>query len=713
MRKSILGNLRYNNSSNVPKKILHFPDFSSVTLGTPVVVGSSTKQYTQTITSSSIVSSVMNGFFDTNYTLQMQLTADRDIVGADAAAKVADLTTLIENSIVTVPGPYGTNVQALYQNTKTRTTAIGTANSQPQNWFRVLRDALGAGGSGVPGSAMKKFYCSYWVKMQVDGADPLATNLDFSHVSGNAFWRVFFDVKSGGYLGYEGGGDLRITVRIHEDATGLYWRTQMDNSAANAPISIPGVTGSPATFWQVDSRESIPSDGEWFKFEVEMTVPDPVTRSYPSDHPDLTTGRTKVSITRASTMQSVVICDKRGGVHMGVHDLPWSQMFFAGVYSLAGGQINQYIYDLQIWDKTKRELGYIDARNHGPLPWVPTPLSKGTMFGASDGNDANPGTEASPKTYQGAINAATAPGSVVFFRGGTIALTTAAHLSLWNVGTAEQPIIYEAYPGETVIIDGSAITPGVGNQRRVNFSDSYQKLRGVIIQYMPEYGVYSGGTHNTVDGNEIRYCKLSGILNTGSYNSFINNWIHHCSDVGLNTGNYADGGNADGISISSGTGNSVMHNLIEDCADDGADTWQSQSPLVRYNIVRRIGLGSGNGNGIKAGGASVGANAVVDHNLVYDVVNNGVDANTGINVTMRKNTVWGVGGVAFVLEADTICEGNVESGNGSTKTGTGIPTRNSWDRTGTLAFESTTEGDADFLAVTQDGTFDGIGAHYL
>ncbi|WP_218031623.1 hypothetical protein, partial [Pseudomonas juntendi] len=42
-------------------------------------------------------------------------------------------------------------------------------------------------------------------------------------------------------------------------------------------------------------------------------------------------------------------------------DLPPSQMFLNGVYCLAGGQINQYVTDLQVWAKAPSFTGWVDT----------------------------------------------------------------------------------------------------------------------------------------------------------------------------------------------------------------------------------------------------------------------------------------------------------------------------------------------------------------
>jgi len=368
---------------------------------------------------------------------------------------------------------------------------------------------------------------------------------------------------------------------------------------------------------------------------------------------------------------------------------------------------------------TKKDK-YIKVNKHGPRPWKATPLSRATYFVSPTGSSGNLGTLNSPKDAQSAINL-TVPGNVVFFLDGTYSVTTAAHLNLWQDGTATQPIIYEAYPGHTVIIDGSGITPGVGNQRRVNMSGSWQKLRGVTVQNMPEYGIFIEGNHNVVDGCTITGNRLSGVIcytsgsgpwTAASFNTIMNCTVYANSDVGLTGGNYNNGGNADGIAPSRGQNNAVIYNLVYGNSDDGIDSLISWGTKIQYNIVRNNGLGIGNGNGIKAGGNSQGKDAIVDHNLCYSNLSVGIDVNTGINVTFISNTTWD-NATGYGLEADTINKRNVSKSDTAVKYGTGIATRNSWDISGTLTLESTTEGDSDFLEVVQDSKFNGIGAHYL
>ena len=701
MRKSIFGNLRRINPGNAPKKILHL-DFANVTLGASTF--SSTKSYTKSLTPSNLNASVATAFFDTGYVLQIQSIIDEDVVSAAA------FDAILENATEVTTGPFGNSITAHKQIFHSKSTPPQTTNSPNQSWVRVLRLPP----ASSPNTNIDDIFVTSWRKEQI----PTSLTLDqYMTSTPGARWIEIFEFKTGGYGGNIQAGDYRLKVGIYKDADGIYWNIQGDEKANNA--AVPGVPSADGpTYWQLEVRYPVPPNNAWYRLDVWVQRHKAVNR-------------TVVTVTYASDMITHVLCDKSSSGDLagvdncqeGVQRLPISRLFMSGRYSdgiPANYPLQGYIHDVQVWDKPPRGMELIDARNHGPLPWVPTPLSRATYYVSPTGVSGNSGTLGSPKDMQSAVNL-TVPGNVIFMLAGTYSVTTAAHLNLWQDGTALKPIIYEAYPGHTVIIDGSSITPGVGNQNRVQMSGTYQKLRGVKVRNFPEYGVYIGGNYNTVDGCELSYNKLSGLIAyvagagpwTGaSYNTIINNWIHHNSDVGLFTGNYNNGGNADGIGSMRGQSNLIAHNLVEYNSDDGIDAWTSWGTIIKYNISRYNGLGAGNGNGIKAGGNSTGKNAVVNNNSCYGNLNVGIDYNTGINVTMRNNTTY-LNATGYGLGTDTINIRNVSNSDTAVKFGTGIATRNSWDITGTLTFISTVEGNANFLKVTQDGTFDGIGKDYV
>jgi len=197
---------------------------------------------------------------------------------------------------------------------------------------------------------------------------------------------------------------------------------------------------------------------------------------------------------------------------------------------------------------------------------------------------------------------------------------------------------------------------------------------------MPQYGVSIYGNHNILEGCKIHHNHLSGVAianladgysvkdTGGSYNIVRDNIIYNNSDVGLRHGNYADGDNADGISVMSGVSNLVSHNFVYTNSDDGIDTWKSMNTIVEFNKVYGNGKGAnGNGNGIKLGGDSkespLGANAIARYNISSSNKNIGININAGKNVLMVYNTVYDNQNYGFTLEEDTVIKNNISFKN--------------------------------------------------
>lgn len=707
--RSIIHNLRSNNASNCPKKLLHI-DFDGLTIGTPTRSGSDTN-WLSTVTGTNVrgysfPSSVVSAF-GSGSSLYVQSIPEGGITTGDLATFEAKFTNVIQNRTFPVYGSLGGKELSLACDVRDTIGLGGQTFTNPQTDL-VVNIGTAAGLA----SPLREYY------IRMDCFVPAGLTTQTGDTGSGNFW-LFIDIKTGGYNNLNGVGDFRHIVSITNNGGVDAYTAIMDDEANGRGIipglSVGGVPGTPlpkTTFLQIQSPATVRTG---VKHVIHMYVKYPV-----GGRSDTTTGIYTVVI-EPEGYDPIVVCDVHGEGYImaGVESLPPLRFHYLN-YTSALLPNPIIIGNIEMWDSPSLSVGFIDALNHGPLPWVPTPLSKATYYVSPTGVSGNPGTLGSPKDIQSAVNL-TVPGDVIFMLAGTYSVTTADHLNLWKDGTALKPIIYEAYPGHTVIIDGSSITPGVGNQNHVQMSGTYQKLRGVKVRNFPEYGVYIGGNYNTVDGCEISYNKLSGVIayvagagpwSGASYNTIINNHIHHNSDVGLFGGNYNDGGNADGIGSMRGQSNLIAHNLVEYNSDDGIDAWTSWGTIIKYNISRYNGLGAGNGNGIKAGGNSTGKNAVVNNNSCYGNLNVGIDYNTGINVTMRNNTTY-LNATGYGLGTDTINIRNVSNSDTAVKFGTGIATRNSWDITGTLTFISTVEGNANFLKVTQDGTFDGIGKDYV
>lgn len=349
----------------------------------------------------------------------------------------------------------------------------------------------------------------------------------------------------------------------------------------------------------------------------------------------------------------------------------------------------------------------------GPKPIVTTDIAKGTLFASPNGS----GTTCSllaPCDIWTVVDKARG-GDVVFLRGGTYPVSV--NLTFDNVGSAAAPIIYESYPGESAVFDG--IQHAKGTNIVIKVSGKFIALRNFEVKNMPMQGFWITGTDNVFDSLHVHHNGLSGIqvyspyddfpYNTfGSRNTIKNCVVHDNFDEGfISSAGFANGGNADGISISSGTDNSVENNLVYHNSDDGIDAWRSTNTYIGYNISTANGVADGNGNGIKAGGASPSKGTVVEHNLSYSNLSSGIDYNLCVAARFSNNTTWN-NLRSYVLGSDTVASNNI--GSEAARSGTGVATNNSWQRAGSLKFMSTDDKSAKFLMPESGGGFDDIGA---
>lgn len=214
-----------------------------------------------------------------------------------------------------------------------------------------------------------------------------------------------------------------------------------------------------------------------------------------------------------------------------------------------------------------------------------TPADVGSIFVATTGNDANPGTAASPKRTVSNALAAASPGQYVIIRGGTY--TTAE--SLQSSGTAAAKKTVRPFQNETVIFDGAGHSAGtiafqigadnirviditVRNSKRMGigtWESTGLELIGITSHGNWEGGIWlGGGTVGASNGGLIRGCRC------------FNNMNHNVN------GSMSGGGWAVGISL-----NNADNSIIEDCYTyeswgEGIDILSSQNCIARNNKVK-------------------------------------------------------------------------------------------------------------------------------
>ncbi|OQB11005.1 MAG: Pectate lyase L precursor [Deltaproteobacteria bacterium ADurb.Bin207] len=337
----------------------------------------------------------------------------------------------------------------------------------------------------------------------------------------------------------------------------------------------------------------------------------------------------------------------------------------------------------------------------GPMPVEPTPLAQATHFAAPNGTSKNC-TEAAPCDVWTAI-ANAGPGSVVFLRGGVYPVSKS--IAFHQQGTQTGPITIESYPGELAIFDGSSLKPGT--QVYIRVTGAFYHLRRFEVRHMPMQGIWIGGTDNTLDGIVAHHNKLSGIQifspyeeypygKYGSRNTLRNCVAHDNSGVGLLDPEFADGGNSDGISISSGADNEVDHCLVYLNSDDGIDTWRSTGSSITCSVARQSGLGSGDGNGFKAGGKPPSDGTVVRRCISYRNKQTGFDYNSGKNVVFEHVTAV-EDHRGFWTGDDTQLMNSVVVGDSVQGYGSGQITGNCWQTGGSPEFISMDPTSPDFM----------------
>ena len=347
------------------------------------------------------------------------------------------------------------------------------------------------------------------------------------------------------------------------------------------------------------------------------------------------------------------------------------------------------------------------VRPIGPRPVSPTPLERGTLFAAPDGAGTDC-SQAAPCDLWEATDQAEA-GDVVFLRGGVYDIDR--NLYFRGRGTDPGPAIFESYPGELAILDGSSLAPLTEVYIRVLGDATH--LRLFEVRNMPVSALSVRSSDHVLEGLHVHHNVGSGIHVHESYDTPSSNRnlitgcvVHDNSAAGIDA---ADGGNSDGISMSSGIDNRIENCLVHSNSDDGVDTWRTLDSYVGYSITYGNGIGSGNGQGFKAGGAPPSRGTTVEHCISYSNRSAGFDQNSGVAVRFVHNTSWD-NGVGFYGGSDTELRFNL-AGDDDPRGGSGTDEENSWQRGGAVTFVSTDPSSPDFLVPTPGDPFEDLGAH--
>jgi parallel beta-helix repeat protein len=328
------------------------------------------------------------------------------------------------------------------------------------------------------------------------------------------------------------------------------------------------------------------------------------------------------------------------------------------------------------------------------------PIIAGTYYVSPSGNNSNPGTISSPWKTIGKAAGIVLPGDTVYIRGGIYP----EYITIIPSGSAGNPILFEAYPGEIPVIDGSGKTtnpanPWAATNNLISVYGNYVIIRGLELKNSAGFGIYVNASYCVVDRVHVHNGYFAGVyFYMCSFDTVKNSVVHDFYDYG--TGGVGGGGNADGMGASAGNsqpfpdyGHHVFrNNLVYNTSDDGIDTWSSRDNIVENNIVHHAGYGNksnggskpvtwdkpmGNGNGFKCGGGSTSGNNILRNNISYNNVTSGFDENGGAGNKYYNNTAFSTS-IGFRNISDATAVNNLSYSNSSDFTG-GSQNMNSWD----------------------------------
>ena len=156
-----------------------------------------------------------------------------------------------------------------------------------------------------------------------------------------------------------------------------------------------------------------------------------------------------------------------------------------------------------------------------------------SFYVSTTGKDSNPGTEKQPfLTLQHAADVIK-PGQIVNVRGGRYCERLAVNSS----GNEKRYITFRSQPGELAVLDGSCLTPDVGNSAMIMLHNaSYIKIQGFEV-----------GNYKTVD--RMRAPAGIRVWGSGSHIQILGNNVHNIEQTYPGRESSGHGANGFGIAV--------------------------------------------------------------------------------------------------------------------------------------------------------------------
>ncbi|MEU2117396.1 CBM35 domain-containing protein [Streptomyces sp. NPDC016459] len=281
---------------------------------------------------------------------------------------------------------------------------------------------------------------------------------------------------------------------------------------------------------------------------------------------------------------------------------------------------------------TSTGLPNVDSLNVTTADGPPPPTGS-ALYVAPNGTDGAAGTQADPTTLTSAISRVGA-GGTIYLRGGTYRHSTTVTVPPGNNGTSSARKKLAAYPGETPVLNFSAMTEDPAN-RGLALNGSYWHINGIVVERAGDNGIFVGGSNNVIERTVTRFnrdtgLQLSRIASTTPREQWPSNNLVLSAESHDNAD--SDGEDADGFAakLTVGGGNVFRYAVAHHNIDDGWDlyTKTDTGPIGTVTIEDSLAYdngtlsdgsqaGAGDRNGFKLGGEDIGVDHVVRRTIAF------------------------------------------------------------------------------------------------
>ena len=288
-------------------------------------------------------------------------------------------------------------------------------------------------------------------------------------------------------------------------------------------------------------------------------------------------------------------------------------------------------------------------------PATTTTPTSGALYVSASGSDSAAGTLAAPTTLTSAITKIAA-GGTIYLRGGTYNLSTTVTIAVGNNGTSGALKTLSAYPGETPVLNFSAMAEADAN-RGLAVDGNYWHVYGITVEYAGDNGIFVAGSNNTIERVVTAFNHDTGLqLSRVSSSSAQSDWPANNLILSSESHDNADSGgeNADGFAakLTVGTGNVFRYDVSHNNIDDGWDLYTKTDTgaigpvtidhCLSYNngtLTNGTVDTAGDRNGFKLGGSDIAVNHIVTHSIAYNNGHHGFTYNDNTGTITVSNDV--------------------------------------------------------------------------